>query len=155
MLFGMSHNARRQPLSSRIVLPYNERDMSTVRDTPGTQNVLIIAFHFPPQRGSSGLLRTLKFCRYLPEFGSSGPPRIPRSSLGCQEASGLSRPLRWLDGSAGPLGELADRGDTSRAQTNSKEAYRRHLLYLSNRLCLAPGLCAPSFVWEALGGGSA
>lgn len=65
----MSHNARRQPLSSRIVLPYNERDMSTVRDTPGTQNVLIIAFHFPPQRGSSGLLRTLKFCRYLPEFG--------------------------------------------------------------------------------------
>jgi hypothetical protein len=27
------------------------------------------AFHFPPQAGSSGLLRTLKYCRYLPESG--------------------------------------------------------------------------------------
>ncbi len=31
--------------------------------------VLIIAFHFPPIQGSSGYLRTLKFTRYLPEFG--------------------------------------------------------------------------------------
>jgi len=30
--------------------------------------VLLVAYHFPPQSGSSGLLRTLKFCRYLPEF---------------------------------------------------------------------------------------
>jgi hypothetical protein len=32
-------------------------------------NVLIVAYHFPPQAGSSGLLRTLKYCQYLPEFG--------------------------------------------------------------------------------------
>ena len=32
-------------------------------------NVLIIAYHFPPQAGSSGLLRSLKYCRYLPSFG--------------------------------------------------------------------------------------
>lgn len=32
-------------------------------------SVLIIAFHFPPIQGSSGFLRTLKFARYLPEFG--------------------------------------------------------------------------------------
>jgi hypothetical protein len=32
-------------------------------------NLLIVAFHFPPQAGSSGLLRSLKYCRYLPEFG--------------------------------------------------------------------------------------
>ena len=32
-------------------------------------NVLIIAYHFPPQAGSSGLLRSLKYCRYLPGFG--------------------------------------------------------------------------------------
>jgi len=32
-------------------------------------NLLIIAFHFPPQAGSSGLLRSLKYCRYLPELG--------------------------------------------------------------------------------------
>ena len=32
--------------------------------------VLVVAFHFPPQAGSSGVLRAQKFCRYLPEFGS-------------------------------------------------------------------------------------
>lgn len=31
--------------------------------------VLFIAYHFPPIQGSSGYLRTLKFTRYLPEFG--------------------------------------------------------------------------------------
>ncbi len=33
------------------------------------KKILIVAFHFPPQAGSSGYLRTLKFCRYLPEYG--------------------------------------------------------------------------------------
>ena len=33
------------------------------------EKVLIIAFHFPPQAGSSGQIRSLKYCRYLPEFG--------------------------------------------------------------------------------------
>lgn len=31
--------------------------------------VLFIAYHFPPLRGSSGLLRSAKFCRYLPQSG--------------------------------------------------------------------------------------
>jgi len=31
--------------------------------------VLMIAFHFPPYQGGSGVHRTLKFCRYLPVFG--------------------------------------------------------------------------------------
>lgn len=31
-------------------------------------NILMVAFQFPPMAGSSGLLRVLKFCRYLPEF---------------------------------------------------------------------------------------
>jgi glycosyltransferase involved in cell wall biosynthesis len=35
----------------------------------GNKRVLMIAFHFPPQRGSSGVQRTLKFSRYL---GASG-----------------------------------------------------------------------------------
>ncbi len=30
---------------------------------------LLVAFHYPPCAGSSGLLRTLKFSRYLPDFG--------------------------------------------------------------------------------------
>jgi glycosyltransferase involved in cell wall biosynthesis len=33
------------------------------------KRALIIAYHFPPCAGSSGLLRSLKYCRYLPEFG--------------------------------------------------------------------------------------
>ena len=31
--------------------------------------VLMVAFHFPPQRGSSGIQRTLKFAQYLPASG--------------------------------------------------------------------------------------
>lgn len=33
------------------------------------KRVLMIAFHFPPLRGSSGIQRTLKFSKYLPEYG--------------------------------------------------------------------------------------
>lgn len=33
------------------------------------KRVLLIAFHYPPVRVSSGIQRTLKFSRYLPEFG--------------------------------------------------------------------------------------
>ncbi len=33
------------------------------------KRLLMLAFHFPPMRGSSGSQRTLNFCRYLPEHG--------------------------------------------------------------------------------------
>ncbi|MCK0510764.1 glycosyltransferase [Aromatoleum buckelii] len=33
------------------------------------KRVLMVAFHFPPIKGSSGIQRTLRFVRYLPEFG--------------------------------------------------------------------------------------
>ena len=33
------------------------------------KRVLMVAFHFPPLRGSSGIQRTLKFAQYLPQFG--------------------------------------------------------------------------------------
>jgi glycosyltransferase involved in cell wall biosynthesis len=33
------------------------------------RRVLMVAFHFPPQRGSSGIQRTLKFAQYLPRGG--------------------------------------------------------------------------------------
>jgi hypothetical protein len=33
------------------------------------KRVLMIAFHFPPMRGSSGIQRTLKFAQYLPDNG--------------------------------------------------------------------------------------
>jgi len=33
------------------------------------KRILMVAYHFPPLRGSSGIQRTLKFVKYLPEFG--------------------------------------------------------------------------------------
>lgn len=33
------------------------------------KRVLMIAYHFPPLAGSSGIQRTLRFAKYLPEFG--------------------------------------------------------------------------------------
>ena len=33
------------------------------------KNVLMVAFHFPPQSGSSGILRTLNFVKHLPDNG--------------------------------------------------------------------------------------
>ncbi|MGH8769559.1 MAG: glycosyltransferase [Burkholderiales bacterium] len=33
------------------------------------KRVLMIAYHFPPLHGSSGIQRTLKFSQYLPDFG--------------------------------------------------------------------------------------
>ena len=33
------------------------------------KHALFFAFHYPPESSSSGVLRTLKFTRYLPEFG--------------------------------------------------------------------------------------
>ena len=31
--------------------------------------ILMVAYHFPPLAGSSGIQRTLRFAKYLPEFG--------------------------------------------------------------------------------------
>src|SRR4051812_4300835 len=33
------------------------------------KRILMVAFHFPPMRGSSGIQRTLRFAKFLPEFG--------------------------------------------------------------------------------------
>ncbi len=35
----------------------------------GARRILMVAFHFPPCTGGSGIHRTLKFCRYLPGLG--------------------------------------------------------------------------------------
>lgn len=35
----------------------------------GERSVLLIAYHFPPLRGSSGVQRTLRFAQHLPKFG--------------------------------------------------------------------------------------
>lgn len=43
--------------------------MSENKSSTDELGLLVVAFHFPPVHGSSGYLRTLKFVRYLPEFG--------------------------------------------------------------------------------------
>jgi peptidoglycan/xylan/chitin deacetylase (PgdA/CDA1 family)/glycosyltransferase involved in cell wall biosynthesis len=43
-------------------------DEVTEREEQG-KRALMVAFHFPPQAGSSGILRTLNFVKYLPEHG--------------------------------------------------------------------------------------
>jgi glycosyltransferase involved in cell wall biosynthesis len=50
--------------------------------------VLMVAFHYPPAAGGSGVHRTLKFSRYLPSHGwqplmlSAHPRAYPQTSLG-------------------------------------------------------------------------
>src|SRR5436305_1673351 len=43
-----------------------------IRSSPrvsAMKRILMIAYHFPPLRGSSGIQRTLRFAKYLPQFG--------------------------------------------------------------------------------------
>jgi glycosyltransferase involved in cell wall biosynthesis len=50
-------------------LETNRSARSVSENENGQKKVLLVAYHFPPQMGSSGLLRSLKYCRYLPEYG--------------------------------------------------------------------------------------
>ncbi len=36
---------------------------------PSVKKVLMVSYHFPPEASSSGVLRTLKFSKFLPQFG--------------------------------------------------------------------------------------
>jgi peptidoglycan/xylan/chitin deacetylase (PgdA/CDA1 family)/glycosyltransferase involved in cell wall biosynthesis len=57
------------------------------QDTAPDPRVLMVAFHFPPQAGSSGMLRTLNFAKYLPASGwrvtvlTAGPSAYERISM--------------------------------------------------------------------------
>ena len=55
--------------SGREVVSSGVGQLSNQSSISVAGRVLIVAFHFPPQAGSSGLLRSLKFCQYLPQFG--------------------------------------------------------------------------------------
>lgn len=59
-------------LRDPAVLIQAEHDLKAQARREGNDHrgkVLFVAYHFPPQMGSSGLLRCLKYCRYLPEQG--------------------------------------------------------------------------------------
>lgn len=51
---------------AHVVPLHDSADAASVVATPA---VLLVAFHFPPQRGSSGIQRTLKFAQHLPGLG--------------------------------------------------------------------------------------
>ena len=63
------------PTAGRMDLQFlrNLMQRNTVlpEDQPGRKRALMVAFHFPPQAGSSGILRTLNFVKYLPQHGWS------------------------------------------------------------------------------------
>jgi peptidoglycan/xylan/chitin deacetylase (PgdA/CDA1 family) len=46
-----------------------QRPHSLAVDEPGGRRALMVAFHFPPQAGSSGIQRTLNFVKHLPTSG--------------------------------------------------------------------------------------
>ena len=53
------------------------------------KRVLMIAFHFPPCKGSSGSLRTLNFVRHLPKLGWN--PIILTASASAYQEIGLDQ----------------------------------------------------------------
>lgn len=58
------------PTSSRRTLQVARNLLTKANELPETdrpKRALMVAFHFPPQAGSSGILRTLNFVRYLPK----------------------------------------------------------------------------------------
>lgn len=71
--------------------------------------LLMIAYHFPPCKGSSGIQRTLKFCQYLPEFGWQ-PVVLSANTRAYKDTS----PEQLLDVPTGTLVSRAFALDTSR-----------------------------------------
>ena len=58
MELQMARNLRLQPMA-----------LSELEPEPPQKKVLMVAFHFPPQSGSSGILRSLNFVKNLPNNG--------------------------------------------------------------------------------------
>ncbi len=60
---------------------------------------LMIAFHYPPLRGSSGIQRALKFSKYIPEFGWEPivltAHRMAYSSLGNDQIGEISNQITY------------------------------------------------------------
>jgi hypothetical protein len=48
---------------------FSATDRSSEAPLSGLRSVLLIAYHFPPIEGSSGVQRTLRFAQHLPKYG--------------------------------------------------------------------------------------
>jgi len=54
--------------------------MTPAQIGPKPRHALFIAFHYPPEASSSGVLRTLKYTRFLPDFGWRVSVIAPKAS---------------------------------------------------------------------------
>ena len=115
------------------------------------KRVLLIAFHYPPVLGSSGLQRVVANARYLRDYGweptvltvsprayrsvSDEQLRASRSGVcsGQRTASFGGRILPPHVGAAGPRGELVVRRYADGAAVDTAITPARYLEYLSNR----------------------
>ena len=73
-----NHAPRALTLLARPIKPLIAKSL-----VPSEKSVLIVAYHFPPHAGSSGFLRSVKFARYLPDYGWK--PMILTTSPGAYE----------------------------------------------------------------------
>jgi len=71
----------------RLIRNLTQSDGGIPEEKPSGKRVLMTAFHYPPQSGSSGVLRTLNFTRNLPERGWTADVLTARASA--YEAVGL------------------------------------------------------------------
>ena len=61
----LAHRALREPGSGSVAVAALDAD----REALAMRKILMVAFHYPPAHGSSGIHRTLNFSRYLPDHG--------------------------------------------------------------------------------------
>lgn len=73
------------PTAAKMALQFTRNLLKTPAELPEPEvvprqnKVLMVAFHFPPQAGSSGILRTLNFVKYLPR-GNWSPTVLTASA---------------------------------------------------------------------------
>lgn len=56
-------------MRGQILRNFLQSPQELAEDVPQGKRALMVAFHFPPQAGSSGILRTLNFVKNLPDHG--------------------------------------------------------------------------------------
>ena len=99
--------------------------MSIATQMQNRKRILIVAFHFPPVRVSSGIQRTLKFCTYLREYGwdplvltispsaydVTNPDQLKEipNDVVVERAFGLDTSRHLADGAARPMDQLVAR----------------------------------------------
>jgi len=138
------------------------------------KRLLMIAYHFPPLAGSSGIQRTISFARHLPSFGwepliLTAHPRayervshdqlgdLPRARLSNARSLWIRRVISpsWaairVRRAAGPLGQLVARSRPERSRDDQDPPARCHLEHVSHCDGAPDRAHAPARIRPALG----